>query len=297
MSIRSFQQQNHSSSMAMMVGNMSLPWASLFSYKGATTARQLQHTRCSSSPIDGVPTRRQSLALGVVLLGMAMEDAAYAGESSSSVDNRSSLRPNSTAADGKQDPSNMQMSSEYVDPEDGFRIVVPTNWLIGTGQLGEGKQSIYSNAAGLQRVVGWTPMPETSGSRQDTSISITIKTPGADYTSLGSFGSATDFAEKLISQMDTRYMLRGFGNKHNVPITTATLIDARESKGKYFIEYKVSKSHEPTRLVWSCVAMGTTPRGQRRFFTVNATCREEDKAVYASVLKQCVESFASYTPM
>jgi hypothetical protein len=44
----------------------------------------------------------------------------------------------------------------------------------------------------------------------DTNITIVITTPGADYTSLASFGTASDFGSNLVASMDRSYM-RGKG--------------------------------------------------------------------------------------
>lgn len=50
------------------------------------------------------------------------------------------------------------------------------------------------------------------------SVSVTITNIGADYTSLGSFGTAQQFGENLVGSMDRSYLLRGkFGNRGEVP--------------------------------------------------------------------------------
>jgi len=85
----------------------------------------------------------------------------------------------------------------YTDAVDGWRIEVPANWTQGEGSLGNKKQDRFSNAAGMQRVVGWV-----SPTSQTTSLAVTAKTPGADYTGLGSFGKVDDWAENLIATID-----------------------------------------------------------------------------------------------
>eukprot|EP00889_Picochlorum_renovo_P004975 jgi/Picre1/32005/NNA_007353.t1 len=119
----------------------------------------------------------------------------------------------------------------------------------------------FSNAAGMQRVVGFYPALNPDRA----SIAITVKTPGADYTGLGSFGSAIDFGEKLVVSMDRSYMTKG---DPNMPVVTAKLISAKESSGKYVIEYETAKPGDATRRVWTSVCFGENPKGLRRFYTV-----------------------------
>jgi hypothetical protein len=55
------------------------------------------------------------------------------------------------------------------------------------------------------RTLVWYPESGT-----DVNVSVVITTPGADYTSLASFGSATDFGSNLVASMDRSFM-RGKG--------------------------------------------------------------------------------------
>ena len=56
------------------------------------------------------------------------------------------------------------------------------------------------------RTLVWFP-PEAG---TDVNVSVVITTPGADYTSLASFGSAQDFGSNLVASMDRSFM-RGKG--------------------------------------------------------------------------------------
>ena len=55
------------------------------------------------------------------------------------------------------------------------------------------------------RTLVWYPESGT-----DVNVSMVITTPGADYTSLASFGSAQDFGANLVASMDRSFM-RGKG--------------------------------------------------------------------------------------
>jgi PsbP len=57
------------------------------------------------------------------------------------------------------------------------------------------------------RTLAWFPESGT-----DVNVTIVITTPGADYTSLASFGSATDFGLNLVASMD-RSFTRGKDRK------------------------------------------------------------------------------------
>ena len=73
-------------------------------------------------------------------------------------------------------------------------ITVPAGWEQGAGAIGEAgtltsQQARFSNAAGLRRVVAFVP-----AGKPQVSVAVTVQFIGPDYTKLGSFGTATDFA-------------------------------------------------------------------------------------------------------
>lgn len=172
----------------------------------------------------------------------------------------------------------------YSDDLDGFSILVPAEWTLGTGDLGGKKMDRFSNAAGMQRVVGFYPALNPD----QASIAVTVKTPGADYTGLGSFGSAIDFGEKLVVSMDRSFMARG---KPNMPVVTAKLISAKESSGKYLIEYETAKPGDAARRVWTTVCFGENSKGLRRFYTVTGSCTVEQAEHLGPILVKAVDSF------
>jgi hypothetical protein len=181
----------------------------------------------------------------------------------------------------------------YKDEVDGFSISIPSGWTMGTGSLGASQSNRFSNASGLQRVVGWTPAGQSGGSSDmsNTSIAITVKTPGADYTGLGSFGTAQDFGEKLVASIDRSFMARAWGRKASDPVITASLVSAKEQGGKYIIEYITGKSGEETRHVWTLVCFGENSKGLRRFYTVTGSCTDSTSLEVGGILQDAVSSF------
>lgn len=190
-------------------------------------------------------------------------------------------RQTASAVEEQEDGTKLD---RYSDDLDGFSILVPAGWALGTGDLGQKKMDRFSNAAGMQRVVGFYPALNPDRA----SIAITVKTPGADYTGLGSFGSAIDFGEKLVVSMDRSYMTKG---DPNMPVVTAKLISAKESSGKYVIEYETAKPGDATRRVWTSVCFGENPKGLRRFYTVTGSCTVEQTKQLGPMLLKAVDSF------
>ena len=140
-------------------------------------------------------------------------------------------------------------------------------------------------------MVGWV-----SSTTPTTSLAVTVKTPGADYTGLGSFGKVDDWAENLIASIDRSFMARAtFGRGKNADnVVTAKLVSAKEVGSgdgkKYVVEYTTGKTGEPTRRVFTAVSFGE--RGMlRRFYTVTASCVEEDVGRDAEALRGMVGSF------
>lgn len=195
------------------------------------------------------------------------------------------------------DSSSTSTSTLYVDPEDKFQLEVPSNWSTGSGDLfgdpsSSSQTNRFSNGAGLKRVVAFYP-PDTPS----VSISITASTVGPDYTSLGSFGSAIDWGEKLVSIMDRSYLLRApelirqRAAARGEFATTATLLGVKESRGMYIAEYVTGAEGQPTRKVTTAAAMGNNGR-LNKLYTINVSAPEgEEYRLYGEVLKRAVDSF------
>eukprot|EP00890_Picochlorum_soloecismus_P003687 jgi/Picsp_1/4319/NSC_01827-R1_domain-containing protein len=177
---------------------------------------------------------------------------------------------------------------QYEDVDNGFAISFPSGWLLGKGDIG-GTKSRFSNGAGLQQVFAWYPPTEEMVSGK--SLAVTVKSAGPDYTSLGSFGTAEQFAENLIAQMDQSYLRKKLGNAGSI-ITSARLIQSEEKQNKYIIEYEVSKTKEPVRRVWTSVSLGKSSSGVPKFYTATGSCKEEDVEVVGPLLRASVESLS-----
>ena len=62
-------------------------------------------------------------------------------------------------------------------------------------------------------------------SSTDTNVTVIITNVGADYTSLGSFGTAETFGANLVSQMDRSFLLRsGFNRPKSVQVPLGSLL-------------------------------------------------------------------------
>ena len=139
-------------------------------------------------------------------------------------------------------------------------------------------------------------MPPTSS--DDVNLAVTVRTPAADFTSLGSFGTAQQWGEGVVTAMDRSYLLKrrsktgsGLFGKGEEAVTVAKLLEVKESKGQYIVKYTVEREGSPKRVVVSAVSMGVTPRGLRRFFTVNGSCTAETEAEFGDVLMTAVATF------
>ncbi|PSC73435.1 domain-containing 3 [Micractinium conductrix] len=174
----------------------------------------------------------------------------------------------------------------YTDADDKFSIAVPAGWEQGVGAIGsEGTltsaQARFSNAAGMRRVVAFVPE-----GKPDVSVAVTIQFLAADFTKMGSLGSAYDFASGVVNRMDNSYILNlpEWRRANQPPVQIARLVDAKDAGNKYNFTYTVEKEGEPARTVWQSVAIGWTGR-YNRLFTVNATCTSPDAAKYGPVLE------------
>lgn len=70
---------------------------------------------------------------------------------------------------------------------------VSAGWISGEGQAAGAK---FGGASGARRALAWYPEEDLS-----TNVSLIITNVGADFTKLGSFGSAQGFAENLVASM------------------------------------------------------------------------------------------------
>lgn len=186
----------------------------------------------------------------------------------------------------------------YSDPQDKFQLAIPQKWVYGTGDLGPPSEpgsmaARFGNSAGMKRVLAWFPEDNPN-----VSVSVTITPSGADYTGLGSIGNADQWAERIVSAMDTSYLLRApdFVRKQaiargQIP-TVVTLVNAKESQNKYMAEYVTSADGNTTRRILTAVALGSNGR-LNRFYTVNASAPDEIFEKYGEELRRAVDSFVA----
>jgi hypothetical protein len=101
-------------------------------------------------------------------------------------------------------------------------------------------------------------------------VAVTVTTVGPDFTQMGSFGTAQMFGESVVASMDRSYILRmpEWARRKEGPVQLATLLDAREFKGAYYIDYCLDKEGEEPRTVYSVVGMGSNGH-IRRLYTVS----------------------------
>ncbi|KAK9833329.1 hypothetical protein WJX81_007047 [Elliptochloris bilobata] len=177
----------------------------------------------------------------------------------------------------------------YEDNTDNFSIQVPDGWMFGSGGAAGGKA--FSGSSGTRRALAW--YPQTGGG--DTNVTVLTTIVGADYTKLGSFGSAQDFGNNLVISMDRTYLLRR--NRNAGPVQRAKLLDAKEQDRKYLLEYTVQKPEEDQpRHFLSAVSLGFNGR-YNKLFTVTAQCLESELPRYRPMLQATINSFTPPAPI
>ncbi|BDA43729.1 PsbP domain-containing protein 3, chloroplastic [Coccomyxa sp. Obi] len=176
----------------------------------------------------------------------------------------------------------------FEDASDKFKISVPEGWVAAQGAAPGNKG--FSGATGTRRALAWYPEGGT-----DTNVTVLVTNVGADYTALGSFGSADSFGENLIASLDRSFLLRGGFNRPQ-SVQKAKLLDAKSRSGMYFLEYTVQKPEETEpRHFLSAVALGFNGR-YNRFYTLTAQCPEADVPTYRSTLEGVINSFRPPAP-
>ncbi|GBG65637.1 hypothetical protein CBR_g51937 [Chara braunii] len=156
----------------------------------------------------------------------------------------------------------------YLDDANKYSLMVPEKWTRGEGQ-----------ATGQRRVIAFFPEGDT-----ETNVNVVVTNVGADFTGLGSFGTAEMFGENLVGSLDRRNSRRAEVRQK------AVLIDAKSRNGTYYVEYKIQKPGEFDRHFLSSVRLGFDGI-YNRLFTVTAQFREEDLATYRETLDKVLSSF------
>jgi len=140
-----------------------------------------------------------------------------------------------------------------------------------------------------ERTLVWYPK---GISPAEVNVSLLINNTSADFTSLGSFGTAEQFGTNLVNSMDQSYKDRGYrrANQRNLEFQSATLLDAKNKGGIYSIEYLMKKPKEEARRLESLVALGFDGR-YNRLFTLTAQCPESEYSKYEKAIDTFLESF------
>ncbi|GAQ88443.1 PsbP domain-containing protein 3 [Klebsormidium nitens] len=154
----------------------------------------------------------------------------------------------------------------YMDSDGKFGLSIPADWAQGEGK-----------ASSQRRVVAFFKEGDT-----DTNVNVVITPLSADYTKMGSFGTAEAFGETLVNGLDRSWA------KPKGP--EAKLLDAKTKNGRYFVEYTFQAPGQMKRHLMSSIGMGFDGT-YNRLYTVTAQAREEEFAQYAGVLNKVLSSF------
>ncbi|XP_063947859.1 psbP domain-containing protein 3, chloroplastic [Daucus carota subsp. sativus] len=156
----------------------------------------------------------------------------------------------------------------YSDDVNKFKISIPQDWEVGTG-----------DGNGLKSVTAFYPAEASSSG---SSVSVVITGLGPDFTKLESFGNVDAFAENLVSGLDRSWQ--------RPPGVKAVLLNSKSSKGFYFIEYTLKNPGESERHLFS--VLGVANNGwYNRLYTLTGQFVEEDAEKYGSKIQKVVSSF------
>ncbi|KAL3692629.1 hypothetical protein R1sor_006280 [Riccia sorocarpa] len=157
----------------------------------------------------------------------------------------------------------------YQDDTDKYSLLVPNEWVKGEGNI-KAKNS-------QRKVTAFYPESDSSAN-----VNIVITGLAADFTSLGSFGTAEMFAENLVNSLDRSWQ--------KPPGQKARLINESSRNGMYYLEYTIEKPGESQRHLLSVVGIASNG-WYNRLYTVTAQYGEDDSDKYKERLKRIVSSF------
>ncbi|KAK3275294.1 hypothetical protein CYMTET_16567 [Cymbomonas tetramitiformis] len=171
----------------------------------------------------------------------------------------------------------------YTDDIDKYSLSVPAGWTSGVGGA--------SGSVGTRRVVAFLP----PGGNGETNVNIVATNTAADFTKMGSFGTAYDFGFRLVGSLDRSWVgkkpkfLGGTG-KGEPGGQISKLIDTKESGGMYYIEYTVTLPGEFDRHLLSVVGLQFDGI-YNRLYTVTAQADEADYKDLEKTLTSVIKSF------
>ncbi|XP_028762845.1 psbP domain-containing protein 3, chloroplastic [Neltuma alba] len=154
----------------------------------------------------------------------------------------------------------------YTDDVNKFKIVIPQDWQVGTGEPN-----------GFKSVTAFYPQEDSS-----SNVSVVITGVGPDFTKMESFGKVDEFAETLVSGLDRSWQ--------RPPGVAAKLIDCKASKGFYYINYSLQNPGEARRYLYSAIGMASNG-WYNRLYTVTGQFMEDNANKYGSQIQKAVASF------
>lgn len=105
------------------------------------------------------------------------------------------------------------------------------------------------------------------------------------------FRSCTAVWLLQVNSMDRSFLLRvRRGSTPSEQVQIAKLVDAKETRGMYYVEYTVEKQPGPKRHLYSLVNLSYNGR-YNRLYTLTAQCLEDQVDQVEPVLKQMLGSF------
>ncbi|CAA2988086.1 psbP domain-containing 3, chloroplastic [Olea europaea subsp. europaea] len=209
----------------------------------------------------------------------------------------------------------------YTDEANKFKITIPQDWLVGTGE-GDGVRSLIAF------------YPQNTA---NSSVSLAITSLGADFTRLESFGKVDAFAENLAclpicnfshfslkqsySRMpslspitvnkfgffwhqfllvfiilvlfSTHFVLQIGGldrSWQRPPGVAAKLIDCKAANGLYYIEYTLQNPGESRRHLFSVLGMANNGF-YNRLYTLTGQFVDEEAEKFGAKIEKAVASF------
>ncbi|GAB2222132.1 hypothetical protein Droror1_Dr00013334 [Drosera rotundifolia] len=154
----------------------------------------------------------------------------------------------------------------YSDDANKYRIFIPQDWQVGTG-----------DTKGIKSLIAFYPEEAST-----SNVSVLITGLGPDFTRLESFGKVDDFAETLVSGLDRSWQ--------RPPGVAAKLVDTKSANGLYYIEYTLQKPGESRRHIYTAMGIGNNG-WVNRLFTVTGQFLEEESERYNSIIEKAVRSF------
>ena len=165
-----------------------------------------------------------------------------------------------------------------------YTLTVPPSWTQAIEA--PAPRSPFAPATSPTMLRVWYPSAEPTPDAANVAVKQAFAS--ADYTSLGSFGTALAFGETLVSGMDRSAAGPGAPAARLVSAAPAV----RGGADVYEITYDVRRAGEDTwRRCYSVVALAADARGYNMFYTVTGQVAAGGEKEYGDVVKKVVKSF------